>query len=89
MGYRGIVRGAIIELEDGAALPEGAEVEVTLAGIPRDSPPARGTPRAVLEILDQPPLCTPDDVDALLRAIQEARRPADYRGVFSREEAEA
>lgn len=90
MMYKGIVRGQVIELEDKVALPEGMEVEVVVKGrqdeeeAPDGHP--RGSPQAILAALDLAPRCTPQDVDALLQAIEQGSRPVRFEGVFDREE---
>jgi hypothetical protein len=92
MTYRGIVRRGIIELEDKVVLPEGTEVEVTVKGWQREelapSGYPKGSPQAVLAALDAPPRCAPEDVDALLQAIEQGKRPLRFEGIFDRGEAE-
>jgi len=90
MMYKGIVRGKVIELEGKVVLPEGTEVEVVVkerqgeelapSGYPK------GSAKAILAALDIPPRCTPGDVDALVQAIEQGKRPVRYEGVFDREE---
>ena len=90
MPYKGIVRGRVIRLEGKVVLPEGTEVEVVVkerkgeelapSGYPK------GSPQAILATLDMAPRCTPRDVDALLQAIEQGKRPARFEGVFDREE---
>lgn len=45
MGYRGVVKGNLIVLEEGIKLPEGTQVEVTPVGGPE-----KGSPGAMLEV---------------------------------------
>jgi len=89
--YRGIVRGNVIELAGEERLPEGAEVEVVLKDGRGEGTVARvwpkGSARALLAVLDTPPRCTPEDVDALLQAIEQGKRPVRFRGVFDAGEA--
>jgi len=86
MTYKGIVRGKVVELESGVALPEGTEVEITVKDGQQEkltpTPHPRGSPQALLKFLDAPPLCTPDDVEVLLEAIKEGKRPLRFRGIF-------
>jgi len=88
MPYKGTVRGKAIELESNVALPEGTEVEVVVKDQAKNtvtpSSHPRGSPRAILKFLDTPPLCTPADVEALLQAIKQGRRPASFEGVFDK-----
>lgn len=45
MGYRGVVKGNVVVLEEGIVLPEGTRVEVTpVAELPK------GSPTALLEV---------------------------------------
>jgi hypothetical protein len=45
MGYRGVVKGNLVMLEEGVTLPEGTQVEVTpIIG------PLRGSPAALLAV---------------------------------------
>ena len=89
MTYKGIARGKVIELQDGLALPEGTEVEIVVKDWAKNSVTvkrhAKGSPEAILKLFDTPPLCTPADVEALLRAIKEGRQPTNYQGVFDQD----
>jgi hypothetical protein len=84
LAYRGVVRGRQVVLEEGAALPEGAEVEVVLkegvVGRPR-----RGAPQRLIEYLNTPSRVSEEDVDELMRLIRAGKRPARYRGLFDGE----
>jgi hypothetical protein len=86
MVYRGIARGKVIELEDGLALPEGTRVEVSIKAeqieeiAPEKYP--RGSPSAVLAALKVPPLCTSEDVEALIQSMQQGKQPVRFEGVF-------
>ncbi len=90
MTYRGIVKGKTIELEAPLELPEGTEVEVVV-NIPSEKELAtsgypKGSGQALLRIWDTPPCCTPEDVDALLQAIDEGKRPVRFTGIFDQED---
>ncbi len=87
--YKGIVKGNVIQLEEQVALPEGTEVEVVVkkrqeAGEAAQGSP-KGSPQALLAVFDTPPHCAPEDVDTLLRAIEEGKRPVRFQGIFDRE----
>lgn len=88
MTYKGIVRGKVIELEGNAVLPEGTEVEVVVKERQgEDLAPSgypKGSPQALLAALNIAPRCTPGDVDTLLQAIKQGRRPVRFEGVFDR-----
>ena len=67
MGYRGVVKGRVVVLEEGIALPEGTPVEVTLV-----EAPAKGTPISLLEVWGSE---VPDYAwDAVGRAVEELDR---------------
>lgn len=89
MTYKGIVRGKVIELEGQVALPEGTEVEVVVREQQAEelSPSGhpKGSPQAILAALDFPARCAPGDVDALLEAIEQGKRPLRFEAVFDRE----
>ncbi len=91
--YKGIVKGKVIELEEQVALPEGTEVEVVVKARQEAELAAKGTlkgsPQALLAVFDTPPYCTPEDVDALLRAIEEGQQPVRFQGIFDREDTGA
>ncbi len=74
MGYRGVVKGNVVVLEEGIALPEGTAVEVTPLG---EGP--RGTPAALLEVWGSD---VPDyGWDAVEQAVEELdRADRDYQG---------
>jgi hypothetical protein len=89
MTYKGIARGKVIELQGDLTLPEGTEVEIVVKDWAKNSVTVKrrtkGSPEAILKLFDTPPLCTPADIDALLRAIKEGRQPTNYQGVFDQD----
>ena len=88
MPYKGTVRGKVVELESDVALPEGTEVEIVVKDREKKtvspSGNSRGSPQAILNFLDTPPLCNPADVEALLQAIKQGKRPVSFKGVFDK-----
>ena len=88
--YKGVVKGTVVELEDHVTLPEGTKVEVVVKDsqgeelAPSGHP--KGSPQAILAIYDQPPHCAPEDVDALLEAIERGKRPVNFKGIFDEDE---
>ncbi len=67
MGYRGVVKGKLVVLEDGVELAEGTQVEVT--PIVRA---AKGSPAALLRVWGSD---VPDEGwDAVERAVEEMDR---------------
>jgi len=84
--YKGIVKGKTIELEDPLELPEGTEVEVMVNVPPGKELASSGYPKgsgqALLHVWDTPSHCTPEDVDALLQAIDRGKRPVRFAGIF-------
>jgi hypothetical protein len=67
MGYRGIVKGHVIVLDEGIALPEGTHVELMpISDLPK------GSPAALLEVWGSD---VPDEGwDAMERAVEELDR---------------
>jgi len=90
MTYKGIVKGKTIEFEDPLALPEGTEVDVEVHVRPQPALAARSAPKgscqALLCLWDTPAQCTPEDVDLLLQAIDQGKRPVRFAGIFDPEE---
>ena len=90
MTYKGIVKGKTIELEDPLELPEGTEVEVVVNLPPEKELAASGYPKgsgqALLRVWDTPSLCTLEDVEALLQAIDQGKRPVRFAGIFDQED---
>ena len=90
MTYKGIVKGKVVELEDHVTLPEGTRVEVVVKDshgeelAPSGHP--KGSPQAILAIYDSPPHCAPEDVDALMEAIERGKRPIRFEGIFDQEQ---
>lgn len=90
MIYKGIIKGKVIELEGEVVLPKGTEVEVVVRESKGEEVATsgyfKGTPQAILAAWDTPPHCTPEDVDALLQAIEQGKRPMRFEGIFDQEE---
>ena len=88
MPYKGTVRGKVVELESDVALPEGTEVEIVVKDQEKNtvtpSGHPRGSPQAILKFLDTSPLCAPADVEALLQAIRQGKRPVSFEGIFDK-----
>ena len=90
MTYKGIVKGKTIAFEDPLELPEGTEVEVVVhvrpgtALAPSSAP--KGSGQALLHLWDTPTQCTPEDVDTLLQAIDQGKRPVRFAGIFDQED---
>ena len=90
MTYKGIVKGKTIEFEAPLALPEGTEVEVVVHVPPKQalasSSDPKGSGQALLRLWDTPAQCTPEDVDILLQAIDQGKRPVRFAGIFDPED---
>ena len=69
MGYKGVVKGNVIELDEALPFPEGTRVDVAVAAEPR---PRKGSPKAVLRLLAG--TLAPEEAEAILKAAQECRR---------------
>ena len=48
--------------------------------------PLRGSPQAVLSVLDSPSHCTPEDVNTLSQEIEQGKRSLQFEGIFDRGE---
>ena len=90
MTYKGIVKGQTIEVEDPLQLPEGTEVEVVVHVPPKQalasSNDPKGSGQALLRLWDTPAQCTPEDVNILLQAIDQGKRPVRFAGIFDQED---
>jgi hypothetical protein len=88
--YKGIVKGKTIEFENPLELPEGTEVDVVVHVRPGTTPALssdlKGSGQALLRLWDTPAQCTPEDVDILLQAIDQGRRPVRFAGIFDQED---
>jgi len=80
--YRGVVKDKMVILEEGVALPEGAEVLVT----PLEA--VLGSPQAVLAAMDAPPHLKPEDVEELRRLIEEGKRPVRFDNPLARKRSQ-
>jgi hypothetical protein len=76
--YKGVVRGKTIALEEPGDLPEGTEVLVTPLAA------AKGSPQAVVAAMDAAPHVKPEDVEELMRCIEEGKRPVHYDNPLAR-----
>ena len=90
MTYTGIVKGKTIAFEAPLALPEGTEVEVMVHVRPGKALASSGDPKGsgqtLLRLWDMPAHCTPEDVETLLQAIDQGKRPVRFAGLFDQED---
>ena len=90
MIYKGIVKGKTIEFEDPLELSDGTEVEVVVNVRPGTALASSGDPKgsgpALLRLWDTPSQCTPEDVETLLQAIDQGKRPLRFAGIFDQED---
>lgn len=89
MTYRGIAKGAHIELDEPLPFADGQPVDVSVEPVNvesanGDAPP--GSPAAILRALRQPPHLTREDVDELERAIESGKAPPTSKGIFDEAE---
>jgi hypothetical protein len=88
--YKGIVKGKTIEFEDLLELPDGMEVDVEVHVRPGEvlasSGDSKGSGQALLRLWDTPAQCTPEDVETLLQAIDQGKRPVRFTGIFDQED---
>ena len=68
MGYKGTVKGNVIELDEPLPFAEGTRVEVMVTPEPT---PRKGSPQAILRLAGT---LTPEEAEAILKAAQECRR---------------
>jgi hypothetical protein len=80
MTCRGIVKGRTIELEQDLPYLEGQPVNITVQPIQQDDVP--GSPAFVLRAMDRLEHLEPGDIEEFEKAIQEAKRPVRYTGIF-------
>lgn len=83
MGYKGIARGRIIELDEPLPYPEGWPVDVVVR--PAEGQPQRGSAAVIRQAMREPPRLTGEEVDELDRAIEEGKLPVQQEGVFEDE----
>jgi hypothetical protein len=74
MAFKGTVRGAVIELDEPLALPEGTRVHLEIVGI-GDPPLPKGSPQLVLQLLAG--TLTPEEAEAIRRFVYEEIRRID------------
>ena len=79
-GYKGIVKGRTVVLEEAADLEEGVEVWVTPLEMPK------GSPQAVLVAMDAPPHIKSGVVDELMQWIEEGKRPVRHESPLTRKQ---
>lgn len=81
--YHGVVRGqTVVLLETPVPFADGTRVLVT------PLVPEPGTPAALLAAMEAEPHLSPEDVEALERAIAEGQRPSAPVDLFSRQAGE-
>ena len=90
MTYKGTVKGKTIEFEDPLELPEGTEVDVVVHVRPGKALASSGDPKgsglALLRLWETPSQCTPEDVETLLQAVEQGKRPVRFAGIFDQED---
>lgn len=82
MTYRGIVKGRVVELEGGASIPDGTQVEIVV----REGQGLRkGSPKLLVQVAKDSPHLGDEDVTALEQAIEEGKLAVCSKGVFEGE----
>jgi hypothetical protein len=76
--FKGIVRGGTVVFDQPAELAEGAEVIVT------EIEAKKGSPKAVLAVVDAPPHVNSKEVDELMRLIEKGKRRVRYENPLTR-----
>jgi len=73
MGYKGTVKGKVIELDEPLPYPDGTRVEVTVQPeVQPEKKPRKGSPQLIVQLLAG--TLTPEEADAILKAAMECRR---------------
>ena len=80
MTYRGIARRKTIELDEALPYADGQPVSVSVEPIVAYGQP--GSPLAIRQVMHEPPHLTGEDVDALERAMAEAKLPVHDGNAF-------
>lgn len=70
MGYKGVVKGNVIKLDEPLPFAEGTRVEVTVTP---ETKPRRNSPQAWLQLAD-----TLSEEEAILKVVQEQVRRIDW-----------
>ncbi len=83
MIYKGIVRGATIELEEPLPYHEGQPVRVSVEPLEEQAP--RGSALLIRQAMRRPPHLREEDVAALERTIEENKLPVRQQGAFDLE----
>jgi hypothetical protein len=74
--------GKVFIPEKPVALPADQLVDLDVREV--ESPP-KGSAQAIIEMMRGLPKLQPGDAEALMKAINSAKQPADYRGCFDEE----
>jgi hypothetical protein len=74
VAFKGTVRGAVIELDEPLALPEGTRVHLEIVGI-GDPPLPKGSPQLVLQLLAG--TLTEEEAEAIRKFVYEEIRRID------------
>ena len=73
MGYKGTVKGKVIELDEPLPFPDGTRVEVTVQPeVQPEKKLPKGSPKLIVQLLAG--TLTPEEADAILKAAMECRR---------------
>jgi hypothetical protein len=83
MGYKGIAKGRIIELDEPLPYAEGWPVDVVVK--PAEEQLQRGSAAVIRQAMREPPHLAREAVDELDRAIAAGKLPVQHEGVFENE----
>ncbi len=72
MGYKGTVKGKVIELDEPLPYPEGTRVEVT---VQPEKKPRKNSPQALLQIAGT---LTEEEAEAIMKVVREHIRKIDW-----------
>lgn len=82
--YRGRVKGKSIVLDENVSLPDNTEVDVTVTPVMS----VEEQRAIILTFAEMEPRVSREDVDALMQAIEEGRRPPSKVDIFQENSAE-
>ena len=77
--YTGTAKGKQIQLSETLPYPEGQLLKITIEPVTETR---TGSPAAILQAMGQPPHLNKDDINALIRAIDEGKLPVQESGIF-------
>ncbi|MCC6038757.1 MAG: hypothetical protein LM632_11195 [Armatimonadetes bacterium] len=76
MGYKGTVKGKVIELDEPLPYPDGTRVEVTVQPeVQPEKKPRKNSPQALLQLAGT---LTEEEAEAIMKVVREHVRKIDW-----------